>query len=105
MDRLSLYAGMNREDRLGAIYWPPFNRVAYEALVHRGPDFAPRDKDLLKQTSAFYERLHMIEFLMHRFNERDPDGKDESWRNLKTAIEKAIQDGQKLLEGLQAAGV
>ena len=87
------------------IYFPPFHKEAYQALIQRGSPFDLQDRGTLKLSASFYDRLGMIEFLVQRFNEREPGGKQESLNNLMKAIKAAQQDGESLLEALEKRGI
>ena len=84
------------------IYFPPFCDEAYKALSLHLP-MNSQDRVLVKKAASFYERLHMIQFLRVRFNEREPDGKPESFDNLIRAIGAAKLEGESLLALLEKA--
>jgi hypothetical protein len=87
------------------INFPPFPRLAYQALIQHGPIFISQDRELLKLIESFYDRLLMVEYLRRRFNKREPAGKQESLDNLMKAIEAARKDGEELLKTFDEKGI
>ena len=109
LERLRLYEEKQVPEWRGpplvlAIYFPPFRDEAYRALSQRMP-VSSRDSELLKKAAFFYERLHMIEFLRQRFNEREPEGKPESFDNFVQAMRAAQSEGEALLKALEEVGI